>query len=670
MIQAPVRTYVRLSEVRLLVGLGPARDGARERSSLDTSRLVELALLALAFVALLVLFRSFADDTAGGSDSYGYVSEAIRLSQGHFYEPEHVLSRFGLAEDSSITHPLGYIGHGAGGTIPTYPFGFPLLIVLAMKSAGFLAAFWVTPVLGAFTVLLTYLLARDQIGPVGGIVAAALTLALPNFLFFVVQPMSDVPAAFFGVLALWALIRRRENVRNDLILAFAVGLGIWIRPNLALVVVPILAWLVWRGEFRRTARFVALLLPFVVVEGAVNLHLYGAPWTTGYGDPPLTHNLTDALQRCGRYLIRLNSQQAGIGLALVGFGVAFGKLDWRVRALFIGFASVLLAFFSFYSIDDAWWYGRFLLPGLAPVAIVEASGVVRVLDLTSRRWIPAPFLLVLAVLFGWQSLSFDRANGVFEIGQGELKYQKMAQLVSRTVDGRSLVLANQHSGSIRLYAGVPTMRYDLAPVSQLMGILQQVTAVGGTVYLVGEDWEVKQIKNSDRAVLLVGAQALGTVEPSDVTLFRLDILPPANSSVPHPLDVIFGNQIVLRGFKMSPEHPKPGDVVTVTLYWTALREPDANYSVFVHLERNDKSIIAQLDSFPMGGTYPTSAWVPGYTVPDVHQFKIPTGTPSQPAHLTAGLYRLDTLERLPPRGTGVPPGGSDVDLQTMVLPAG
>ncbi|MGH2461837.1 MAG: ArnT family glycosyltransferase, partial [Chloroflexota bacterium] len=628
---------------------------------------IEAMAIALAFLAVLAFFRSYADDTVGGADSYGYLSEAIRLSHGHFYAPEHVLSRFGLPENSAITHPLGYIEKGSVGTVPTYPFGYPLLMLAAMEITGMAGAYWVTPILGAATIVLTYLLARDYLGRVGGGVAAGLTLALPNFLMFAAQPMSDVPAAFCGTLALFALLRKHQTTVNDLVLAVAMGLGIWIRPNLALLVIPILGWLLWRREFPRAVRFAALLAPFVVVEGAVNAHLYGAPWTTGYGDPPFTRSVTDASRRFGRYLLRLNTQQAGVGLALAGFGLAFGKLSWRVRVFLIGFAGFLLLFFSFYSIDDAWWYGRFLLPGLTPVAIVEASGIVWLLDLRPRRWVPLSGLVVGAALFGWQTVGFDRANFVFTLGQGDLKYREAAQFVARSVAEPALVLAGQHSGSLRLYAGIETMRDDLAPVPELMATLQRVTATGGAVYLVVEDWEVQRIRSGDRAVLLAGAQDLGSVEPGHVTLFRLNVLAAGDSPVPHPLDATFGNQIALRGFDVSPLAPKPGDVLTVTLYWTARRKPDVNYSVFVHLERSDGKIVGQSDSYPMAGRYPTSTWTPGYTVRDVHRIVIPATAPSEPVQVTVGLYRLDTLQRLPPSGRSVRGNDTFVDLTTLDL---
>jgi hypothetical protein len=78
------------------------------RVALAATRALEPIALLAAFTAILMFFRAYAIETAGGSDAYGYVSEAQRLTQGRFYEPERVFSPFGLSEKSSISHPLGY----------------------------------------------------------------------------------------------------------------------------------------------------------------------------------------------------------------------------------------------------------------------------------------------------------------------------------------------------------------------------------------------------------------------------------------------------------------------------------------------------------------------------------------------------------------------------------
>ncbi len=136
------------------------RDG-EVRSRLPFRRpSLEVSLLALAFLAYLGVARAFSTDVPGGADSWGYVSEAVRLSHGRFYEPEHVFSQFHLPENAVLTQPLGYTSRGQGGTVPIYPFGYPLLMAVAISLIGHQAAFWVTPLLAAGTVLQTYLLGR------------------------------------------------------------------------------------------------------------------------------------------------------------------------------------------------------------------------------------------------------------------------------------------------------------------------------------------------------------------------------------------------------------------------------------------------------------------------------------------------------------------------------
>lgn len=635
--------------------------------------LIETILILAAFLALLAFFRSYADDAAGGADSYGYVSETLRLNQGHFSRPEHVLGPFGLPENSAITAPLGWVSKGPTQTVPTYPFGYPFLMLIALRIAGFPAIFWVTPVLGSATVVLTFLLGRTYLGYAGGALAAAFALLLPNFLMFAAQPMSDVPAAFCATLALYCLLRPVPSTLSDATVAIAEGIGIWIRPNLSILVIPIIAWLLWRGERARLIRFALCLVPFVCVEALINTHLYGKPWTTGYGSLPLTRDLPNALARGARYLRRLNDQQAGIGLVLVTVGFALGKLSWRTRALLLGFAGVLLLFFAFYPIDDAWWYGRFLLPGLPAVAILEASGIVRLYTLVSRRWMLAVAALAGCIAFASfasSSLAFARSHFVFDLGPGDLQYQHVAKLVASSIGPRSLVLAMQHSGSLRLYGGINTMRYDLAPTPELVSVLRKVVSAGGSIYLLGEGWEIQRIRGSDRKVLLVDAQELGHVGASQTTLFRvnaLSILKPANAAVPHRLDTLFGNQLALRGFALTPNEPRSGEELTVTLYWQALQRPDHNYTVFVHLENHDGKVIAQSDSYPVQGRYPTTSWSLGYVVKDVHQFTIPTNVASRHLHLVVGLYRLRTMQRLQPLGSGVPPHANFVEIGTLSL---
>jgi hypothetical protein len=224
-------------------------------------------------------------------------------------------------------------------------------------------------------------------------------------------------------------------------------------------------------------------------------------------------------------LQRLQDQQAGVGLVLVGVGVAVGRLSRSVRALLLGIGAILLVFFAFYPIDDAWWSGRFLLPGLPAVALLEAAGIARILSIIPSRRVAAAALAMSLVAFTWASWQYAQSHAVYQIAESEQRFQDAARLVSAAVAEPALILAMQHSGSLRFYAGVPTARYDLGSPDELRATLRAVRARGGSVYLLVDDWDVPVIRAGDRAFLLEGSRQVrepGLPTPRHVQLLRLD----------------------------------------------------------------------------------------------------------------------------------------------------
>ena len=633
----------------------------------STGRTIELLALAVVFVVLAVVFHGFAVKTAGGSDSYGYASEALGLNQGHFYVPERVLSPFGIPENTNISHPLGYISRGPQGLIPTYPFGYPMLMVVAMRIEGFPAIFWITPILAAGTVVITFLLARRLVGVAGGFIAVLLTVLLPNFLWSSFEAFSDVPATFFAALALLLLLEKRARPWHDFTLGAAIGLAIWIRPNMSLLVVPVGAWLVWCRDWGRLLRFGVSLLPFVVVEATINAYLYGAPWRTGYGEMPFDRNLSTILARGVRHLRRLQDQQVQIGLPLVILGFLVGQLDWPRRVLLASIGLLLLLFFAFYAIDDAWWYGRFLLPGFPAVVLLETSFVVRLIGWRRSKKVSYLATAIAAVPFAFFSLGYSQSHGVFDVAKADVRYATAAQYASKVVQQPALVMAMQHSGTLRLYGGLSTLRYDLAPVPFLLHLLYQVRQHGGSVYFVGDGWEVDEIQRSGRGALLADSQEVGRIQPGDVVVLKLNPpLIPSDLSPQHRIQARLGDSISLLGFDVSSSAIRQGGTLTVTLYCTAISQVKSNYTVFVHVDDDRGKILAQSDSYPVEGHYPTSQWTPGYVVADVHHILIPA-TADGTRHVTVGLYQLETMRRLPIFDQSSRPIGDQLRLTDVTI---
>jgi hypothetical protein len=97
----------------------------------------------------------------------------------------------------------------------------------------------------------------------------------------------------------------------------------------------------------------------------------------------------------------------------------------------------------------------------------------------------------------------------------------------------------------------------------------------------------------------------------------------------------------------SPEAGPAVSQITLTLFWQPLADISVDYTTFLHLRNSQGQTVAQQDRQPLDGSYPTSHWQPDELVIDPVTLPIPADLPAGTYTLMAGLYRLDTLARLP-----------------------
>jgi 4-amino-4-deoxy-L-arabinose transferase-like glycosyltransferase len=129
-------------------------------------------------------------------------------------------------------------------------------------------------------------------------------------------------------------------------------------------------------------------------------------------------------------------------------------------------------------------------------------------------------------------------------------------------------------------------------------------------------------------------------------------------------------QIKLLGYEVDREVVRPGESFDVTLYWQALAPMERNYSVFVHLLDENDLVLASQDTFPGQGTYPTRLWRTGETIADRYTIAVPPTafTPSL-TQLEVGLYEFDSGKRLAVYGPLGEPLGDNVRFHRIeVLP--
>ncbi len=107
------------------------------------------------------------------------------------------------------------------------------------------------------------------------------------------------------------------------------------------------------------------------------------------------------------------------------------------------------------------------------------------------------------------------------------------------------------------------------------------------------------------------------------------------------------------------------EAIRLTLRWAADGYVDTDYTVFAHLidPQAGDVILAQGDGAPMGGRWPTSLWLPGIALDDVHTIPIPEGLPPGSYELLVGLYDPVMGARL-----ALPDGDDALHLTRIELP--
>lgn len=129
----------------------------------------------------------------------------------------------------------------------------------------------------------------------------------------------------------------------------------------------------------------------------------------------------------------------------------------------------------------------------------------------------------------------------------------------------------------------------------------------------------------------------------------------------------FGEKVQLPGYALSATSAAPGDILQITFFWNAQQKIEKRYKVFVHLYAEvNAPPVAQTDSEPGGGLALTTTWEPGRAVLDNHGLFLPPNLPSGEYRLMAGLYEIDSGERLPVT-VGDTISGDRLDLGLVVV---
>ncbi|MCX6028609.1 MAG: hypothetical protein NT169_04810 [Chloroflexi bacterium] len=145
-------------------------------------------------------------------------------------------------------------------------------------------------------------------------------------------------------------------------------------------------------------------------------------------------------------------------------------------------------------------------------------------------------------------------------------------------------------------------------------------------------------------VRLVSADpALAAGVEAESLRFGAAVVVAAPGTTPNPVQVDFTDNVTLVGYSFSSRSLRPGEPVTVTIYWQARGPVTGDYTAFAHLLDGAYQTFGGQDATPR----PRSrAWLPGQIISDTHTFTVaPEASPGL-YQVEVGLYTRPDFDRL------------------------
>jgi hypothetical protein len=467
---------------------------------------------------------------AGGSDSYCYVHQAEAWASGHLQVVEPLALEAPWPEPPLTFAPAGHIPSPTvpGAAVPICPAGLSIAMAPFVWAAGGGGApdavFLVVPLFGALLVWSVYLLG-SRFSPRVGLASALLVACSPAFLFQLMQPMSDVPAAALWVLA--AVFATSNRPRAPLLAGLATSAAILVRPNLLPMGVVLGAYFLvgsdpgdgaTRGVASRRHRgltpaltFAAASAPGCLAVALVQQAFYGSPWRSGYGALDGLFALDRVAPNAARYFSWMSATHTPIWL--LALAAPFVLRPRRPATLLLSLALVNVLCYLPYAVFNDWWYLRFLLPGIAMVMVVMIATfedlVVRLAHVAPRNrlrqgyggppklhakaegapytavWCTAVFTISLALIF----IREARARNVFDLQRLESRYVRAGVYVADRLPPNALIITSWESGSVRFYGHRNTLVWDVLDPAWLDRAVAYTRTRGLEPYLLFETWE-------------------------------------------------------------------------------------------------------------------------------------------------------------------------------------
>jgi hypothetical protein len=553
------------------------------------------------------------------------------------------------------------------------PPGMMILIRLAFAAFGtsVQAGRAVTITLAVLGLLAVALIAHEAAGWSAAFSSVVLLATAPLFLRLSRAVMSSLPATCLATLsfALVLIYCRRAQRRWLLISGLAFGMSLLIKPLGVPVLAPIgLALLLLPAREQIAAQatvsdFVlwglGAVIPVVVSLGVFDGREMVAQivGTTTNAQSAYTLTVATRLRRIADVL-----RQGHLGLVALGlYGVAVATWHRSPIALLL-LIWLLVAVLAFAVYTPVWYHHAFLI--LIPLAIAAGIGLSWLADAFGlrraymvpddnpgplRRRLRFPTVDVALAMIAVVAWLIFLPQTVREI-RGSVRWSQpeawtgLADLRALTQPG-DYVITDYPIMAFRAHLLVPP---GLATPSSKRLASGELSA--HELQTFAERFQPTAVVIWSKVFRYNAPEFVAWVDdhyyPAHIYNVEQRIYVDLPDTPDHVLEAELGERVTLVGYTV-PSEVKPGERLSVTLFWRAERPLDTSYTVFNHLLDDSGQLRAQADGLPIGGRHPTTAWQPGKVVTDLHEIDIPPDLPAGRYLLQVGMYDLATLDRLP-----------------------
>jgi hypothetical protein len=136
-----------------------------------------------------------------------------------------------------------------------------------------------------------------------------------------------------------------------------------------------------------------------------------------------------------------------------------------------------------------------------PLTVLIATGLMHIARVPRNRTVTAAMVAIFMAVIVWQSQELLKKSSVWDIAAIESRYPLAGEWINVNTPTNSVVMANQHSGSLRWYGKRETIRWDFVDPSQLATTVGELQSHGATVYVALEGDEVAMFEQRFGAVL-------------------------------------------------------------------------------------------------------------------------------------------------------------------------